>query len=240
MTLVSLVCAAALVLGSVEPTEDNPLGFDDPAALADFNAAMEAWQVEDYATAERLLESAYEREAKPALLYSMGQLARLQGDCERATEKLEAFVETGPSEKAEAEARVNLERCAAELEAAKQEEDEHNDVVEEVVPPPVLPETDDPPDVGPERPDALGISLTAIGGALTITGFALFGSAFAVQSRAEDEAAISPFERGVDRARTRYWTGVGLASVGGAVLIGGVVRLIVVNRRTKRSDTARR
>lgn len=238
MTLASLVCAAVLALGSVGPAEDNPLGFEDPAALADFNAAMEAWQVEDYPMAERLLQSAYEREPKPPLLYSMGQLARVQGDCQGATAKFEAFLETGPSAKSEAEARVNLERCAAELEAAAEDGTAEEEVGEVIAPPPVLPPPDDPPDVGPRRPDALGISLTAVGGALTVTGLALFGSAFAVQGRAQDESDVDPFERGVARARTRYWTGVGLASVGGAVLVGGIVRLIIVHRRGAGRRTA--
>lgn len=231
MTLASLVCAAALVVAPAP--RDNPLGFEDAEALAQFDAAMAAWDADDLATARRLFESAYDLEPKPMLLYSLGQIARLQGDCREATRRLEAFLETDPSAKAEAEARVNIERCAAELAAEPEPEPKPEPEPEprsEPVPEPAPP---------PRRPDALGITLTAVGSVTTAVGLGLFGSAFAVQGRAEDQRAVDPFERGVRQARAQYWTGIGLTTVGSAVVVGGIIRLIQVRRRSP-GATARR
>jgi len=227
MTLASLVCAACLALAVAPAPRDNPLGFENAEASAQFDAAMAAWEADDLGTAQRLLEAAYALEPKPALLYSLGQIARLQGDCREATRRLEAFLETGPSAKAEAEARVNIERCAAEL--AEQPEPEPEPEPE----PAPEPELNPKPEPARRRPDALGISLTAVGGVTTAVGLGLFGSAFAVQGRAEDQRAVDPFERGVRQARAQYWTGVALTSVGSALVVGGIIRLVQVRRRTR-------
>jgi hypothetical protein len=230
MTLASLVVAAALVLAPASTPADNPLGFADVEARARFDAGMEAWHADDYPTAERLLEAAYALEPKPALLYSLGQLARLQGDCREATERFEAFLASEPGPKAAAEARVNLERCAAELAAAPPEPEPAPAPAPAPSPTPPPPQPVPPP----PKPDALGISLTVVGSAVAVVGVGLLAGAFSVQQRAEDERGIDRFERGVQAARTQYWTGVGLATAGTAALVGGVVRLVLVKRRARR------
>jgi uncharacterized membrane protein len=65
-------------------------------------------------------------------------------------------------------------------------------------------------------------------------GFGVFGGAFAQQQRAENEPDVGAFESGVRRARAMYWSGVGLASVGAALAVAGIVRLVIVKRRRAR------
>jgi hypothetical protein len=232
MTLVSLAWAAALWLAPAAAGTDNPLGFESPEAHAQFDAAMEAWQADDLAVAQRLLESAYALEPKPALLYSLGQIARLRGDCAEARRRLQAFLDSGPSPKAAAEARVNLERCADDPIVTPPAP------AVEPAPEPAPPPPADPPP--PRGPDALGITLTTVGSVTAAVGVGLFGTAFAVQQRAERAHGVDRFERGIDQARAQYWTGVGLMAAGSAVLVGGVVRLVLAKQRRGTARLARR
>lgn len=227
MTLAHLACAVALLGPPTTPPPSDasdPLGFTSPEARAQFEAAMAAWQADDLEVAQRLLESAHALEPKPALLYALGQIARLRGDCATARAHLRAFLDTDPSPTAAAEARVNLERCA---EAPTPDPTPTDAPPEPAVPPPVEPPAP-PPRPGP---DALGIALTAVGAAVAATGVGVGGSAFAVQDRAERERSVLRFEQGVGQARVRYFTGVGLVAAGSAVLVGGVVRLVIARRR---------
>lgn len=235
MTLVSLAWAAALWLAPAAAGPDNPLGFESAEAHAQFDAAMEAWQADDLAVAQRLLESAYALEPKPALLYSLGQIARLRGDCEEARRRLQAFLDTGPSPKAAAEARVNLERCADDPTVALPAP-----AVEPEPEPTPAPPSDPPPPAPPRGPDALGITLTTVGSVAAAVGVGLLGTAFMVQQRAEQAHGVDRFERGIDQARAQYWTGVGLMAAGSAVLVGGVVRLVLVKQRRGSARLARR
>ena len=81
MKLVSILLAVALAYGPSPTKPANPLHIEDEVALGHFTAGMDAWLAEDYATAQDELEAAYAIEPVPELLYSLGQLARLQGDC---------------------------------------------------------------------------------------------------------------------------------------------------------------
>jgi hypothetical protein len=205
---------------------DVPAEITDPSARQHFAAGMQAWLEEDYPRAQRELEAAHALDPVPVLLYSLGQLSRLQGDCVRARERFLAFLDTNPPEAAVTDTRVNLERCkVAEPEA------EPEPIAEPVAPQPVA----------PRRIDALGVALTVSGGVIASVGLGVFGGAFAVRGRANDETSYPAFLRGTRRADAMYWSGVALTTVGTAVLVGGIVRLVMVRkRRVRRSTTARR
>jgi len=226
MRLVSLLLSLALAAPPSADAPEIPAEITDADAREHFSAGMTAWLAEDHATAQRELEAAYASQPVPLLLYSLGQLARLQGDCERAREHFLAYLATDPPPRAAEDTRVNLERCkTAEVEPA---------VVEPPPPKPVA--VDDPPVVAEPRrarPDALGLGLTIGGAVLAVTGAALLGTAFARQRSAEDESGVDAFERGVRGANAQYWSGVALMSAGGAILIGGVVRLAITSRRAR-------
>jgi hypothetical protein len=244
MKLASTLLAFTLGASSAAPS-DNPLDLHDQAALGHFTAGMDAWLAEDYATAQRELEAAYEIEPRPPLLYSLGQLARLRGDCETARVRFEAFLATGPSADAARDTRVNLERCEPQEETVPPPTEAP---AERLTEEPVAEATGSEPTEDPTgaptadeggRPDPLGVSLTVVGGALTAAGAGLFGASFAEHRRAEDEFGVSGFERHLGRARTEYWTGVGLATAGVGLLVGGIVRLVLVRRARSRRDSGR-
>jgi hypothetical protein len=228
--LVSIVLSLALAAPPAGDAPEVPPEITDVSARAHFSAGMTAWLDEDYATAQRELEAAYTSQAVPLLLYSLGQLARVQGDCERAREHFLAYLATDPPARETENTRVNLERCKASVPEPP--------VAEPPPPKPVA--LDDPlrPSEPPPRarPDGLGIGLTVGGAVLAITGAALFGSAFARQRQAQDESDVDSFERAVRGANAQYWSGVALLSAGGAVLIGGIVRLAIAGRKAGARD----
>ena len=225
MTRLLAVLLSAALGSAGPPTKSLPIELQDEAARAHFSTGMDAWGEKDLATAQRELEAAYAIEAEPQLLYALGQLARLRGDCDRARERFTAYLATNPSEKSAKETRVNMERCTpAEPEAAAPPPEPKPPID---TTPPVI---DQPPPPKP-RPDGLGIGLTTAGSVLAVVGVGLFGGSFVERNRAEDEPAADDFERRVKRSTAEYWSGVALMSVGGALLVGGIVRLVLVRKR---------
>lgn len=229
MQLACATLAIALALGPSSDDDAHPSGLTDEAAQDHFEAGARAWDAKDYATARQELEAAYAIEPAAALLYSLGQLERLLGDCDKAVDRFEAYLETDPPDSAAEDTRMNIARCEPFLEKPSPP----------TVQPQPAPAAIEPigpvPSPAPDktRPDWLGISLTAGGTTLAAVGFGVFGGSFAVQRRAEDEFAVSDFESGVRRARVMYATGLGLATAGVAVAIAGIVRLIVVRKRRR-------
>jgi len=223
--LLCVILSVALTAPPVAAPE-IPAEITDTAAREHFSAGMTAWLAEDYPTAQRELEAAYAIQPVPLLLYSLGQLSRLQGDCEHARERFLAYLETDPPPRAAEDTRVNLERCQSSAPAPAP-----------VVSPPAVVADEPEPVVAPapvsRRPDPLGLGLTVGGTVLALTGAVLFGSAFARQDRAERESDVDAFERGVRGATAQYWSGVALLGAGGAVLVGGIVRLAIERRRAR-------
>ncbi len=205
----------------------HPAGLESPEAQAHFSAGMEAWLAEDYVSAKRELEAAYALEPAPKLLYSLGQLARLQGDCEEAIRRFEAFLDEDPAPAAAQDTRVNIERCRPEPQPQPQPIDEAP--VEPAAPPP-------PPPPRAVRPDALGLSLTVGGAVLAGVGFGLLGGSFRRQQRAEQANTVSGFDAGLRQARTMHDIGVTLAAAGGALIVTGAVRLVMVRRRAHKAN----
>lgn len=211
--------SACLAIGSAPAGEVPVQGLE---AREHFDRGMAAWLGEDYATAHSELELAYELEPAPQLLYALGQLERLQGRCDRAIERFNAYLGTHPSPEAAEDTRVNILRCRAQLPDNPPPE-----------PQPQPPRPDPPPRPG-AKADALGISLTAIGVVAAGVGFGLVGGAFAERRRAQGEFGVNAFERGVRRSRIEYATGLAVASGGVALLIGGIVRLALIRKQNRR------
>ena len=231
MRIASIILALMLAIG---PAREHPAGLQNADARARYDTGMKAAAAKDYAKAERELEAAYAIEPSPALLYALGQLARLGGDCTKAVQRFEAYLETKPPAPAVEDTQQLIDRCKPLVDAPPPEPTPSS-----VPPPEPTPERVEPPPPSlPPGPDVLGITLTTVGATLAVVGFGVFGGAFAQQARAENEPDVAAFEEGVRRARGMYWTGVGLASVGAAIAIGGVVRLLVVRHR-RRVATAR-
>ncbi|HWB79462.1 MAG TPA: hypothetical protein VG755_31080 [Nannocystaceae bacterium] len=238
MKIVALALSLSLVplplMARAEPPSapEVPSEITNAEARAHFSTGMKAWLADDLATAQRELEAAYAIDDAPVLLYAIGQLERLQGRCDLAREKFVAYLATDPPDAAAEDARANLERCGG---APTPE------------PPPPEPVPESKPDVPPPEPtpqprriDRLGIALTVVGSAIAVGGFGVFGAAFAEQKKARDAMDVGGFDRRVQRARIEHATGLTLASVGAALLIGGIVRLALTRRRAAPSHRSAR
>ncbi|MBK6921771.1 MAG: hypothetical protein IPH07_30525 [Deltaproteobacteria bacterium] len=229
--LLSTLLSLALAAPAAGPIEVPP-EITDAAARDHFAAGMAAWLRDDYPTAQAELERAYAQQSVPILLYALGQLSRLQGDCERARERFTAYLQTGPSESAAQDTRVNLERCVSAT----------PEPPPPAVPSPrveVTPASATVLDRAPPRGRGAAIGVLAAGAVVAPIGAVLLATAFARQRAAERESGVDAFERGVRGARAQYWGGVGLLCTGAVAIVGAGVWLAVLQRRrpVSRSST---
>lgn len=216
----SLLLLAALPLALVAPESAA-----DHAALADRHYADGF-----YAAASASYASAFELEPLPEYLYGWAQSERRAGNCPRAVELYREYVTQDVSEAGREAAQKNALRCGVNLD-------------EPVAPePPPEPPDPDPPPTTDELPsdswkqDAPAISLLATGGAIAIVAGVLGGSARNQRRRAERADVEADYAVHIERS-TRMRTGaIVCATIGGAAIVGGIVRYVLV-ARTNRQTT---
>ena len=217
-----LLLLAALALTAPETAADH-------AALADRQYADGF-----YAEASASYASAFELEPMPEYLYGWAQSERRAGNCPRAVELYREYVSHDVSEAGREAAQKNALRCGVNL-----------DEPVEPVPPldPDPPPDSDPPrqtppdDVPPDHwsKDAPAISLLATGGAIAIVAGVLGGGAATERRRAERADVEADYATHIERS-TRLRTGaIVCATIGGAAIVGGIVRYVLVARANRRA-----
>lgn len=215
----SLLLLAALPLALVAPESAA-----DHAALADRQYADGF-----YAAASASYASAFELEPLPEYLYGWAQSERRAGNCPRAVELYREYVTQDVSEAGREAAQKNALRCGVNLD-------------EPVAPqPPPEPRDPDPPPTTDELPsdswkqDAPAISLLATGGAIAIVAGVLGGGARNQRRRAERADVEADYAVHIERS-TRLRTGaIVCATIGGAAIVGGIVRYVLVARANRQS-----
>ncbi len=226
MSALRLLCAAALALGPARSSSE---------VLAE---AGERWDAGDYEGMIELLERAAAEDPNLDADYLFG-LARAEvvlGRCDDAVEHLEAYLETDLSEGARESVNDELEKCGVDPRTVAPEP------APEPVPPPrsLTPDSVERTDQPRRADDAAGWSMVGAGGAFMLIGATLFAvgaSRVARPGATRDEQAFRDHSLAGQRLG---WSGVGLAAVGSVVLIGGVVRLALKQRRARRSGVAHR
>jgi hypothetical protein len=209
----------------------------DPEAKEHFERGLVDYNDKQYATAIKELRVAYALDPRPVILFAWAQAERLYGRCSRASKLYQRFLKSRPSKQQADAARLGLERCKDQPDTATEEpEDEPEPKAIEPAPAPVEAPSPTPPPPPPRRKvDGVGIGLASAGVVLASVGAGLLGAG---QSRARD-ASDGPTNYGayVDEAtsvrRLRISGGV-LAGIGGALLIGGVVKLVLHARQPRR------
>jgi hypothetical protein len=157
------------------------------------------------------------------------ELVRRQGRCEEALELYKRFLSENPPAEDISAAERSMEECRAEVEPAP-------------APPPaaVAPETDPPPPrAAPPAPrrwyaDPLGNGLFWPGLAVAAAGSGLLGAAHRNRAAAEDADSEPAYLDTLGAAPEMSAAGIALLSVGGALMLAGVIRYAVVARRAKR------
>lgn len=222
----------------------------NPEAQAKLREAQQAFADQDFDAAASAVEAAYIIEPKPMLLYPWAQAERSRGNCEAAVELYTRFLDSDPPGELATVAQENLDRCQEELAAAEDElvieedEPEQDDVVEEVLaqepdPAPAEPVgKDDEPKAKAWYADPLGGVLVGVGVAGVGTGIGLLAVASSRASAASDEDMHSGYLDARSGATSLRNGGAVALSIGGALVVGGVVRYLLVARKNKSSATA--
>ncbi|MEM6291522.1 MAG: hypothetical protein AAGA54_09665 [Myxococcota bacterium] len=245
----------SLVLTALVTTAAGPEDLlSDPDAQAYVADAQIYFAEGDFAQAAVLIEKAYLIEPVPELLFPWAQAEREQGNCEAAVDLYSRFLEER-SEGAMADAaRTNLERCEEEIGAAVVElededeepldEDDLDELTEDDPEPEPEPEPnpeptkDDEPKAKKWYKDPAGGVLTGLGVVGVGVGAALLGVAGSTANGAPDAASLADYNTQSDQAVTQRNAGAGVLSVGGALLVAGVIRYAVVAKKNKSSKKA--
>ena len=246
----SVVASTLLALWvTAGPSSDGLLS--DPEAQKHFKAAQAAFNDGNYEVASKELEKAFLIEPADALLYPWAQAERFSGHCKVAIDLYEKFLATEPSDNFRVAAEENLERCQEEIDQANaavaaQEESDEDTKVEPLDDggDEVAKHEPEPRDTKPDRSkkkdrkwyhDPVGGVLTGLGVAGVAAGGALLGVS---ASRAGDVGTEDTNQDYLDARRsatTLRNAGAGVLSVGGALLIAGIVRYALLATKGKRS-----
>ncbi len=219
----------------------------DPEAQAKFQEAQEAFQAEDFVAAAKAVEAAYLIEPEPLLLYPWAQAERSQGNCKVAIELYQRFIDSNAAtEEMIQNALENQTRCQEQIDAEEEEEiveeiidDDPEEVIEEEeeLPPPSK-EIDDEPKAKAWYKDPVGGVLAGLGVVGVGVGAGLLGSGSSTAGQVSDEDMHTDYLAQRDRATGLRNGGAVAMSLGGALLVGGVVRYLLVARKNKQAATA--
>jgi tetratricopeptide (TPR) repeat protein len=219
----------------------------DPKAIELGKRGNEQFKAGDYEGAKDTFEAAYAIEPDPAFLFGMGQALNQMGDCRGAIRKYNQ-VKDSPSAAQELRQLAEQGMLACAEKVANEEPDPSepaDEPTDETTDDEPVADVDDeptelPPDTGPPPrkwyKDPLGDTLVAVGLAGTGAGVGLLVAAQLQQSKSSETYA--DFDERLDKIRTLRIAGGATLGVGGALLIGGVVRWMVLGLRPKASATA--
>lgn len=222
--------------------------FAAPSSPARGDAARRAeaaFDAGDYDAAAEAAAEAYVAEGDPIYLYVRAQAERFGGRCEPAIEHYRQFIEAVPRGEAAEAARANIAECEQVLARA------------EPVPAPVAPlepvEPEPPVETEPDTEaadasdrgahwarDPLGGALVGAGVVALAVGGGLYGRARVDERAAMQASNVVDYGERIDRAYTLGRAGLPVMIVGGALVVGGVVRWVVLARRSPRERSAAR
>lgn len=213
MSISSLALALALI--AEDPRADNEHYREAERAFADGR-----WE-----DALAALDRAHEIDPRPEYLFMQAQVLRTHERCPEAIAKYREFLATAPPREDVLSAQAGLQLCGVKEPAPAQPETP----------------TDVPPSPPPSEPKPR-VSSTAITHALVWPGLAVAGvgtgllvGAHTRKARAQDEPTEPEFEQTARATPAMSQAGIALVSIGGAVLVAGIVHAIVVAARKKRA-----
>ena len=220
------VAAVALTLAAPHARAQD--GKPDPAAADTKIASAKA----HYAKAEMGaaladLAEAYHLDPRPDLLYAMAQIEVELGDCAGAVAHYKQYIATGPSPKGKEAAEKAKAACEAKLGITETTPVTTTTTIEPVKPKPPEPIKKAPELEVVHRPfykDGLGDTL-AIGGVVAgAAGGVLYLMARKDIDDSETAATLQDHLDLVDKAHSLRTDAVIAASVGGALVVGAIIR----------------
>jgi hypothetical protein len=195
-----------------------PAGADEREANPHFAPARAAFEAEDWDTAAREFAAAHAHDGRLEYLYAQAQAERRGGRCEDAMATYQRFIDAGPPPEAIAEARGNIAKCEEERPASP--------------PPPAAAVSVQRVDAPPPEPaptkhwirDPWGGVATFGGIAIAAAGGALLGVAHDRERDAERSGDEQDYRDAIAGAPAMSRAGIGLVSVGAALIVAGIVR----------------
>ena len=224
--------ATAFALALCSMTVSGPADAAEAVATGD-----QLYAQGDFAEAAAQFALAFEDKPQPSTLYRWAQAERRAGNCAVAVELYRKYLRTPElaPENVDA-ASKNLARCghAAQPESVTRPRPD--------TPPPPTPANsrDDVKPLRDRNMDPLAVGLVAGGGVGVVTSIVLGIQAEAQRRRANDAATEDDYVEHGKRAQSLTTAAAVLGSVGGAVLVGGIVRYVVRLRQSQSRTTARR
>jgi hypothetical protein len=221
-----------------------------PAAKAKLDKGMKYASEKRFDDAIKELRSGYSMSEAREFLYAMGQVERLRGNCRTALVHYQAFLDTSPAPDQVNAAKVQMDRCEAELKPAAAPEPPKDTAVAATTEPPPTKPADVPPaqpvepkpapvttaavaappptvkvEAKPWYKDTLGDVLLASGVAVAAGGTVLFvmGNTSAKNSTTSLDAW--------DSAQGQTWmqpVGVAMMGAGGALVVGAIIRYVTM------------
>jgi len=235
----------SVVLSSQLTTAAGPDDLlSDPEAQTLVSEAQILFSEGNFGDAARLIEKAYLIEPVPELLFPWAQAEREQGNCRAAIDLYGRLLEEIPEGRMADSARKNIELCEEEMPAEEAvvpvvEDDPLEDDYAEPEPEPApVTKTDDQPKVKQWYKDPAGGVLTGLGVVGVGAGAALLIVASGNAKGAPDAPSLADYNSQSDTALTQRNAGAGVLSVGGALLVAGVIRYVLVAKKNKASATA--
>ncbi len=168
--------------------------------------------------------------------YAQAEALRLGGACAEALPMYQEYLAGKPSQAMQARTLQLIRYCEDEVQAEQAREAALTSPVVPEPEPEREPEIDQGPPPEPPRPwyrDPAGDALVAVGLATSIAGGVVLGLGMREGNTGGDATDDRAFGEAIDRAETRTLAGGITLGVGGAILLGGIVRWVVVERRNR-------
>ncbi len=243
-SVLSVVLSAVLSSQLMIAAGPNDL-LSDPEAQALVSEAQILFSEGNFGDAAKLIEKAYLIEPVPELLFPWAQAEREQGNCRAAIDLYGRLLEEIPEGRMADSARSNIALCEEEMppeeETVAVVDDEPLEEIDEPEPEPepvAVTKTDEQPKAKQWFKDPAGGVLTGLGVVGVGAGAALLIVARGTANGAPDAASLDDYNAQSDSALTQRNAGAGVLSVGGALLVAGVIRYALVAKKNKASATA--
>jgi tetratricopeptide (TPR) repeat protein len=195
-------------------------------------AAEAFFKVGNFEGALAEFRAAYEIDPRADFLFAMAAIEEQRGGCRAAIELYEEFLATKPPEEDVAAAESSIAVCKEKLGIREEVVEEEEKKIE----PEPVPEPEPEPEPEPVRrkkafyTDVLGDVLVG-GGAVGLgVGGGFFFAAMSDRAEAEEPGTTARYERLWDRAQERRMIALYATGAGAALVIGGIVRWMTVDR----------
>lgn len=185
-----------------------------------------------FAQALEELKTAFSLDPKPELLYAMGQLHMLLGQCSQAITYYQRYLATKPNPNTANAAHEAIEVCKSH--PAPTGDD--SPVIDPPTPPANPTPQPSPPEVAAARPwygDYVADALVVGGVAAGLVGVFEYRSAVQSRDRADTATDFQGYIDLIDHAHTQRTAAIVLGAVGAALVAAGGVHYVLTDRRAR-------